>query len=131
MENQKERSGFNRWSKHNPDIPESELQGLWGLTESYKSGYQPDVDGGLARLKQRMNTAEKGRVVPMQSNRRRWMGIAAAIALLLVCGLSIRGLLSDSTQTIVNLLDVPKEVTLEDGSLRWYDYVQPEVPWKK
>ena len=21
--------------------------------------------------------------------------------------------------------------TLEDGSLRWYDYVQPEVPWKK
>ncbi len=117
MENQKERSGFNRWSKHNPDIPESELQGLWRLTESYKSGYQPNVEGGLSRLKDRMAANETGRVVSMQSNRRRWMGIAAAIALLLVCGLSIRSLLGDSTQTIVNLMDAPKEVTLEDGSM--------------
>ncbi len=117
MKNQKERSGFNRWSKHNPDIPESELQGVWGLTESYKSGYQPDVEGGLSRLKQRMTTVDEGRVVPMKQNRRRWMSIAAAIAFLLVCGISIKGFFTNSTKTVANLLETPKEITLEDGSL--------------
>ncbi|GJM35753.1 MAG: iron dicitrate transporter FecR [Saprospiraceae bacterium] len=117
MDNQKEPNEFNRWTKHNPDIPESELHRLWQLSKPYKSGYQPDVESGLSKLKLRMAQSDQGRVIPIANSRRKWLSVAAAILLLLVAGITLQVLLEEDSQTIVNLQNTPKEVVLDDGSM--------------
>jgi len=65
-----------------------ELEELWSESLSYKSGYEPDVDKGFSRLKLRIEAdrAQETQPVRLKSTSRRWMSIAAAIALVMALG---------------------------------------------
>lgn len=65
-----------------------ELEDLWSESLSYKSGYEPDVDKGFARLKSRMEAdrAREAKAVQLRPRPRSWMKVAAAIALVVAAG---------------------------------------------
>jgi ferric-dicitrate binding protein FerR (iron transport regulator) len=65
-----------------------ELEAVWSESRSYKSGYEPDVDKGFSRLKFRMDAdrAREAQTVQLKSTSRKWMSIAAAIALVMALG---------------------------------------------
>ena len=73
--------------EQDPDL-DQELEQLWSDSLDYHSGYEPDVDKGLSRLKCRMEAdrAREAKTIPFKSESRRWMGIAAAIALVAALG---------------------------------------------
>jgi len=86
---------------------------LWKLTESYKSGYQPDVNQGLVRLKGKINNTDK---VKRFSIQRRVLQMAAAILLLIGFGAGYQ-LFSTSTSNLQ--LQATNEIIhtlLPDGS---------------
>lgn len=84
------------------------------LASSYGEEAQPDVDAALKMVKGRINAAEQTAAVRPLPNRRRWLGIAAAI-LLIVSG-GYFGLFYHPDIVYANLDEEPLEVQLPDGT---------------
>lgn len=97
------------------------LQKIWKATDSYKAGYQPDVEKGLARLKTRINSDKKRE--PAKIFRINWpVRIAASVAILIACGFlfdifptstSVKWEQIATTDSILEAIDLP------DGSKVW------------
>ncbi|MCO6478630.1 MAG: FecR domain-containing protein [Phaeodactylibacter sp.] len=93
-----------------------ELEKTWNLSKRYKEGYEPDVEAGLARLQQRIAASRKPRPVLA----RRWLSIAAVIALLAAIGWwwmgSGNAAVSDNPLLYTTGAGETLETTLPDGS---------------
>lgn len=106
------------WIEGNKEVPSKEVESIWDLSGSYKSGYKPDVEKGLSRLKDSMkNSSEKSKVVPMNTNRRVWMQLAAAIALVLAIGFTWKTFIYNPVINEITELEQQKEIFLADGTL--------------
>ena len=47
--------GLDRWLEEPTNSSlEEEIKGVWSMTESYKTAYEPDVEKGLSRFKARI-----------------------------------------------------------------------------
>ncbi len=92
-----------------------ELERVWNLSKRYKEGYEPDVEAGLARLQRRIAASRK----PRPLSARRWLSIAAAIALLAAIGwwwMAEKGTTSDNPLLYTTGAGEKLETTLPDGS---------------
>lgn len=71
--------------KQQPDVPDStaELEQLLDASENYLPIYEPDVDKGFARLKERIAKESSTPPVVQLQPRRQWMHIAAGVALVI------------------------------------------------
>ncbi len=106
------------WIEGNKDIPSKDVESLWDLSGSYKSSYKPDVEQGLSRLKDRIkNSSEETKVVSMNTNRRVWLQIAAAIALVLAIGFTWKTFVYSPTLNEITQQEQQKEIFLADGTL--------------
>jgi transmembrane sensor len=114
----KEKKNLQDWLKGNREMPSKDIDSIWDLSGQYKSGYHPDVEGGLSRLKARMKQSGKtSRVVPLKSNRRIFLRFAAAVALILAIGFTWKTLLYESRINEITENDQQKELFLADGTL--------------
>lgn len=84
-------------------------------TKSYRENFTPDVERGLVSLKAKMAKEEVNRTPSSKPLRRRWLGVAAAAALLLFAGLSYVRLNNLGGQTYVTNAET-KEFVLPDGT---------------
>ena len=95
-----------------------QIEATWEKSFDYQNDFTPNVEFGLSKLKTRMKeeTATSTKVVPLQ-NRRSWLRIAAAAAILIVGGLfTFNQLNSGLDWQQVAVIDITKEMILEDGS---------------
>lgn len=95
-----------------------QIEATWEKSFNYQNDFTPNVELGLSKLKTRMN-AEKttsSKVVPLR-NRRSWLRIAAAAAILIVGGLfTFNQLNSDLDWEKIAATHLTKDLTLADGS---------------
>ncbi len=101
---------------------EQDVKGVWSMTESYKQGYEPDVEKGLMRFKARIAAEEEetttvGKRFELKK-RSNWWAQAAAIAL--VIGLGLTYYFSSTSQVemmaVTTQIGERKEIKLSDGS---------------
>ena len=95
-----------------------QIEATWEKSLDYKKDFTPNVEFGLSKLKARMNEEKTAptKVVSLQ-NRRSWLRIAAAVAILVVGGLfTFNQLNSGLDWQKVAVTDITKEMILEDGS---------------
>lgn len=106
----------------NQDDSNVPLEQLWTISEGYKDGYEPNVEEGLALLKERIakeKTTSTVKVVPM---RRVWLTRIAASVLFLLASGFLFNLLVDSSaelQQLVTADQLMENVQLPDGSTVW------------
>lgn len=96
-----------------------QIEATWEKSLVYKNDFTPNVEFGLSKLKTRMKEEKttSPKVVPLQ-NRRSWLRIAAAAAILIVGGLfTFNQLNSGLDWQKVAVTDITKDLTLVDGSL--------------
>lgn len=98
-----------------------EITQVWSSTEHYQESYEPDVASGLAKFQQLISEEPVGiKETPVKSlsnkpNRRFGMlGVAAAIALLLVTGYWV--LFNQSSSIEIATKEQTQTITLPDGS---------------
>lgn len=114
----KKNKHLQNWIDHSPEISSKDVEALWNLSGGYKSGYQPDVEGGLSSLKSRMQKPEKtSRVVPVNSSRRYFLRAAAAIALILTVAIGWKTIFIDQSLTDITAINEQKDIFLEDGTI--------------
>lgn len=101
---------------------EEEIKGVWSMTESYKAGYEPDVEKGFSRFKasiasETQGAGTRGKRVELKQRNNWWMQ-AAAIALILGLGLSYYLLPASEAEmmAVTTLSGERKEIKLPDGS---------------
>lgn len=101
---------------------EDDIKGVWSMTESYKAGYEPDVEKGLSRFKARIaaeteETGTGGKRFELKK-RNNWWAQAAAVALLLGLGLTYYLLPTNQVEmmAVTTLPGERKEIKLPDGS---------------
>lgn len=106
----------------NKNFDDSQLNEIWEAVGTYKPNFEPDVEKGLARFKNKLQEAEpyqvkEATVVPMY---RILMRAAAAFALLAVVAFAVNQFVTTSMElvTIVASNEM-KEVNLPDGSKVW------------
>jgi len=95
-----------------------QIEATWEKSLGYQEDFTPNVEFGLSKLKTRMKEEQttSPKVVPLQ-NRRSWLRIAAAAAILIVGGLfTFNQLNSDLDWQNVAVTDSTKEMILADGS---------------
>ncbi|MFK7772948.1 MAG: FecR family protein [Saprospiraceae bacterium] len=95
-----------------------QIEATWEKSLDYKQDFTPNVEFGLSKLKTRMKeeVTTSPKVVPLQ-NRRSWLRIAAAAAIIIVGGLfTFNQLNSDSGWQKVAVTDSTGNLTLVDGS---------------
>lgn len=100
-----------------------ELEKIWEASGNYRENYSPDVEGGLAKLKARIQKTEtpsstKRRIVKLNAVSQ-WWRIAAAVLVLLVAGFGVNKLFKfgSSSEIIVATAEkMNKEIILEDGT---------------
>lgn len=114
----KQKLGWKKWAK----LAEKELDNpfhkkLWEASDAFGSSFEPDVEVGLSRFKQRI-AKEQGRVVPMKSSFR-WMKIAVAVILLLGVGLFAKEYLNSTPdfQVVETTNANTKRIKLTDGTV--------------
>ena len=88
---------------------------FWDAAQSYKSGFQPNVDKGLARLKSQIRDAQTPVAKEVQLGRRVWLTRVAAAAILLVGTFFAWNTFSSSHQQVATL-DNTQEVHLADNT---------------
>ena len=95
-----------------------QIEATWKKSFDYQNDFTPNVEFGLSKLKTRMKEEKttSPKVVPLQ-NRRSWLRIAAAAAILIVGGLfTFNQLNSGSDWQKFAATDLNKEMILADGS---------------
>lgn len=125
----KEKQRQGNWSKDEQQAMQTWMQSAEGkalekigqLADVYKNAYEPDAEAGLKRLKAQIQAAKAqeapGRTLVVAS-RRRWMSVAAAVMLLAVAVVAMRGLFLPKPATFV-VITQPEEnrvLTLTDGT---------------
>ncbi len=114
----KENKNLRDWLKGNAEMPSNDIDSIWELSGKYKSGYHPDVEEGLSRLKARIDQSKQTpKVIPMKSNRRTFLRIAAAVVFILAIGFTWKTFLSESRINEITQIDQQKEIFLADGTL--------------
>ncbi|MEM9930070.1 MAG: FecR domain-containing protein, partial [Bacteroidota bacterium] len=82
---------------------------------SYKEGFNPDPEQGLARLYQRLDTAPVVKTATVRSlGQRKWLGIAASLLVLIVAGFLL--LREEGATILTNPSPTPMAVELPDGT---------------
>lgn len=101
---------------------EKELKKFWELSKQYKKDYEPDVDAGFSKFKQKL-TADKNQkaepiIISLKKRRRNWFAIAASIALIFAVGWIGLTLNNTSEKLLVESTTAKrlKEVRLADGT---------------
>lgn len=98
-----------------------ELEKLWADSRSYQAGYEPDVERGLSRLKSRIEAdrAREAKTVQLRPKPRRWVGIAATLALVMAFGVYWITTSGDDTNGLVYTTTANEQiqVTLPDESV--------------
>ncbi len=120
-------------------MPEEELSEIWKAVESYKSGYEPDVEAGKERFKKMIEASEKkARVysLPNRSKQTNWgysLSIAAGLAIIAVIGFLIsRQFQQDYYLVVSTAANEQKEVILPDGSTVLLNELSHlEIAWPK
>lgn len=97
------------------------LQKVDELADLYKKGYEPDVEAGLHRLKARMQAAkaQETQVKTLAvASRRRWLSAAAAVLILAVALVALRGWFPTKSEMLVVATDAKenRKLTLTDGT---------------
>lgn len=116
--NADEQEALQRWSQS----AEGKLwQQVDRWSESYSSGYEPDVEAGLVRLKARMQQAKTSTpaVQPLRvASRRTWVAVAAAVVVLVVAMVALRGLFRSAPEmlAVTTTANEQKKLTLTDGT---------------
>lgn len=106
------------WEKSSSELPPKELESLWDLSGRYKSEYAPDVEQGLSKLKNRINNSrQETPVVPLKSNRRQFLRIAAAIVFILGFAFIWNNYLGNDFSVEVTASNEQTEVMLDDGTV--------------
>lgn len=96
-----------------------QIEATWEKSLDYQKDFTPNVAFGLSKLKTRMKEEKttSPKVVPLQ-NRRSWLRIAAAAAILIVGGLfTFNQLNSGLDWQKIAVTDITKDLTLTDGSI--------------
>jgi ferric-dicitrate binding protein FerR (iron transport regulator) len=119
--NSKNKKGLDQWlSTHNGDTEEADmLRKIWEATGSYKQNYQPDIEKGLANLRQKTEAPSTGgKFIRMNKNSGWAMRIAAALLLLIVAGFIVKAFLFKAPEQQIVTTDATnqKAITLTDGS---------------
>ncbi len=97
------------------------IQQIEQWSGQYKSGYEPNVEAGLQRLKAQMAEA-KAQETPVRylsvASRQRWLSVAAAIFILAIGVVAIRGWQQPTNKTVAVQTQTleKKAVTLTDGT---------------
>ncbi len=113
----KENKDWQAWHEQHPHEPVGLLKKIWEVSGSYKNGYQPDVEKGLASFKNRMSQHQPAKVVRI-SPVKIALRIAAGVALLLVAGMFIKNKMgSAGDQMVVVTTNDTKELSLSDGTV--------------
>ena len=81
---------------------------------AYKADFQPDVTAGLARLRSRTEATATPVAKVRSLPRRRWLGVAAAVLVLLSGGLYLFS--GDGSTVLTNDTDGPLAMDLPDGT---------------
>ncbi|MCB0652575.1 MAG: FecR domain-containing protein [Saprospiraceae bacterium] len=114
----KKNKHLQNWIDHSPEISSKDVEALWNLSGGYKSGYQPDVEGGLSSLKSRMHKPEKtSKVVSITSSRRYFLRAAAAIALILTVAIGWKTIFQDHSLSDITAFNEQKDIFLQDGTI--------------
>jgi len=96
-----------------------QIEATWEKSLGYQEDFKPNVTLGLRKLKAQMNTEKttSPKVVPLQ-NRRSWLRIAAAAAILIIGGLfTFNQLNSGQDWQKIAATEITKDLTLADGSM--------------
>ncbi|MFK8006810.1 MAG: FecR family protein [Saprospiraceae bacterium] len=96
-----------------------QIEAAWEKSLNYQKDFTPNIELGLSKLKTRIKEEKttSPKVVSLQ-NRRSWLRIAAAAAVLIVGGLfTFNQLNSGQDWQKVAVTDITKNLTLTDGSM--------------
>ena len=112
MSNTKKNS--HHWKKSHEDA-----ERLWELSGEYKSSYKPDIEKGLARFKSKTysDAKETTKVVKLNSSRRRWLNIAAAVVLVLGFSFVWKNFMQETTTIGIAEAGEQTEIHLADGTM--------------
>ena len=106
-------------------LTDPELSKIWKVVESYKSDFEPDIEAGIERFKNRVNQnkKEQTQVITLENRRpslggwQRVMVMAASIAALVLVGLfGLQRWNNSDTQVYVTNTSETKEIGLPDGT---------------
>lgn len=115
-----EAKGLDQWLKDSDHASvEEELSQVWSMTGQYKAGFEPDLDKGFSRFKDRIaSTPSTTSVRPVARSGFNWR-MAASIALLIGASLAIYFAFQPTAPAIMAVtteMGEKKEVKLPDGS---------------
>lgn len=96
---------------------EQEMGQVWELSGRYQQGYEPDTSAALSRFRSRLAEDREATPVRQLSRRRRWLAIAASLALLLAGGWWLLNSDTNSPNTFRTTAGEQLNVTLPDGSV--------------
>ncbi|MDF1866239.1 MAG: FecR domain-containing protein [Saprospiraceae bacterium] len=114
----KQKSGWKNWAKlAGKELDDPFHKKLWEASDAFGSSFEPDLEVGLSRFKQKI-AKEQGRVVPMKSSFK-WMKIAVAVILLLGVGLFAKEYLNSPPefQVVETTNANTKKIKLTDGTI--------------
>lgn len=118
------------WRLADPEHPmlEEQVRKSWELSRQYEPKLELDTDAAFNVLRTRVRAHEKEKTATVRSisiprsNRRSWLGIAAALLLLLSAGwFFLPALQVDRAMAAIETKpgDPPQEITLSDGTKVW------------
>ncbi|RMG78916.1 MAG: DUF4974 domain-containing protein [Bacteroidetes bacterium] len=111
----KQNQGWKQWSNPSKTNNDSSFhQKLWNLTESYGNDFQPDVERGWKRFRNRIHPQTR------RTRLLRFWTKAAAAVILLTAGLLVAQNMLDTPAPLVvveTTQNMVKEVTLPDGTI--------------
>lgn len=120
--NAAEKQALQQWTQSaTGDAWSKNIQQIEQWSGQYKSGYEPNVEAGLQRLKAQIADA-KAQETPVRhlsvASRQRWLSVAAAIFVLAIGVVAIRGWQQSETKTVAVQTQTleKKAVTLTDGT---------------
>jgi len=113
----KENKDWQHWHEQHPHESASLLKRLWEASDSYKKGYRPNEEAGLAALKSRMNQHQAAKVVRLSPSKIA-LRMAAGVALLLIATFFFKNQIGESASAtaVTTPANETKELALEDGS---------------
>lgn len=120
---EEERSVLQQWMEEGPENKKAyqEIEQTWRHSETYKTTYTPNVEAGLARLKQRIDAdrmaVPKASLRPVRRPNRVYY-YAAATVLLLIAAVSVWNfwIQPDGLRTVATGSGETMELQLADGS---------------
>lgn len=106
------------WLEQHPDHRSlaRQVERIWQLSEEYTPAYTPDVEAGLARLKQRMKQAPSPQPARRYTIGRRWTVAASFLLLIAALGFWLFGPFNTNYYLVATGAGEQKTVTLYDGT---------------